>query len=70
MRRIRRSRALEIEAHVVVARAAAELCTALMASEPQVPDFMFARKVILDGIALLEQEQKAAVTPPPAETKA
>ena len=47
-RRHRRSRAEELDAHVRIGKAAAELCTALIGMEPQVPDFMFARKVLLD----------------------
>lgn len=62
-RRPRRTRAQELDAHVQIARAAAELCRVLSLVEPQVVDFSYARKVIGDGIAHLEQELKAAEAP-------
>lgn len=69
-RRPRRTRAEELDAHAKIGTAAAELCRALIVLEPQLGDLVFARKVILDGVAQLELEQQAAVAPAPAELKA
>jgi hypothetical protein len=62
-RRPPRSRAQELQAHVNIGTAAEALCRALVFMEPHVHHFDYARRVILDGIAQLEQEQKAAEAP-------
>jgi hypothetical protein len=67
-RRPRRTRAEELDAYRAIAKAAAELCAVLSMVEAQVHHFDYARKVILDGVSQLEQEQKAATAP--AEPKA
>lgn len=62
-RRRPRTRAQELEAHVTIAKAGAELCAVLMQVEPQASEFMVARKMLLDGVTALEQQQKAAEAP-------
>jgi hypothetical protein len=63
-RRKPRTRQAELLEHERLASACVEILTALVALEPNVPDFMYARKVVLDGRALLEQERQALATAP------
>jgi hypothetical protein len=63
-RRKPRTRQAELLEHERLASAVADILTALVALEPAVPDFMYARKVILDGRQLLEQERQGLATAP------
>lgn len=71
-RRRPRTRAQELEAHAVIGRAAAELCEFLMQVEPQIADFQFARRILIDGVAQLDDARLAeeAQATAPAEPKA
>ena len=62
-RRPKRSLAAELQAHQQLAEAASQTCTALVALEPEIAEFMVARKMLDDGVKELQRKREQAATP-------
>lgn len=63
-RRPKRSLGAELAAHQRIADAASMLCSSLVALEPEIAEFMVARKMLDDGVTELQRKREAAAAAP------
>jgi hypothetical protein len=63
-RRPKRTLDAELAAHQRIAEAASATCTALVALEPEIAEFMVARKMLDDGVKELQRKRDEAAAVP------